>query len=92
MKKDLKENIKGCEMCQRIKHETSKPNGLLQPLEIPHTPWSSIRMDFVEGLPKSLKQDVVMVVVDRLTKYVHFIPLSHPCTAVMLTPHFATCI
>ena len=78
MKKDLKEYIKGCEMCQRIKYETSKPVGLLQPLQIPYTPWYSISMDLVEGLPKSLKQDVVMVVMDRLTKYVHFIPLSHP--------------
>uniref|UniRef100_A0A7N2KR02 Uncharacterized protein n=1 Tax=Quercus lobata TaxID=97700 RepID=A0A7N2KR02_QUELO len=90
MKKDLKEYIKGCEMCQRIKHETCKPAGLLQPLEIPHTPWSSISMDFVEGLPKSLRHDVVMVVVDRLTKYVHFIPLSHPYTAVKVASLFMT--
>lgn len=37
-------------------------------------------MDFVEGLPKYLKYDVVMVMVDRLTKYIHFNPLSHPYT------------
>ena len=72
-------------MCQRIKYETSKPVGLLQPLEIPHTPWSSISMGFVEGLPKSLKHDVEMVVVDRLVKYVHFIPVSHPYTANKVT-------
>lgn len=88
MKKDLKEYFKGCELCQRNKHETSKPVGLLQPLDIPHTPWTSISMDFVEGLPKSLKQDVVMVVVDRLTKYVHFTPLSHPYIAVKVATLF----
>ena len=60
----------------------------MQSLEIPHTPWSSISMGFVESLPKSLKHDVVMVVVDRLTKYVHFIPLSHPYIVVKVTTLF----
>ena len=55
MKKELKDYIKSCELCQRIKHETSKPTSLLQPLEIPHSPWSSISMDFVESLLESLK-------------------------------------
>ena len=88
MKKDLKGYIKGCELCQRIKHETSKLVGLLQPLVIPYTPWSSISMDFVEGLPKSLRHDVVMVEVDRLTKYVHFILLYQLYIAVKVASLF----
>ena len=38
-------------------------------------------MDFVEGFPKSQMKEVVMVVVDRLTKFVYFVALSHPYTA-----------
>jgi hypothetical protein len=77
MKSDVKSYIKGCDICQRIKHETSKHVGFLQPISIPPRLWHSISMDFVKGLPTSNKQNVILVVVDRLTKYVHFIVLAH---------------
>jgi len=88
MKLDVKFHIKCCETCQRIKVDTSKPVRLLQLLPIPVKPWVDISMDFVEGLPKSMGYEVVFLVVDRLIKYVHFLPLSHPFTATKVASVF----
>lgn len=81
MKKEIKEYIKQCWVCQQNKYETVLPTGLLQPLPIPIEPWTNISMDFIEGLPSSNGFSVIYVVVDRLTKYCHFTPLKHPYTA-----------
>ena len=88
MKKDVKDHIRDCEICQRIKVETSKPGGLLQPLPIPYRPCTDISMDFMDSLPKSHGYEVILVVVDRLTKYVHFVALSHPYTAARVSVVF----
>jgi len=53
MKLDLKLHIRECGVCQQMKHETFKPARLLQPLPIPHKPWTAVSMDFVSGLPIS---------------------------------------
>lgn len=65
-------------VCQVAKSKYIHIPGLLDPLEVLDMAWSHVSMDFIEGLPKSRWKDVVLVVVDRLTKYTHFIPLSHP--------------
>lgn len=81
MRKRIQEYVKACKVCQRNKYQTLSPGGLLQPLPIPTQTWSDISMDFIGGLPKVQGVDTVMVVVDRLTKYAHFLPVSHPYTA-----------
>ncbi|KAG6528588.1 hypothetical protein ZIOFF_010767 [Zingiber officinale] len=75
-------------ICQHNKVEHLKPAGLLQPLLVPHQVWSDISMDFIDGLPLSQGKTILFVVVDRFSKYAHFIPLSHPYTVVKVARVF----
>jgi hypothetical protein len=81
MKKDVESFIKQCEVCQKAKHELCKYSGLLQPLPIPQYSWTDISMYFIEGLPVSYGYSVILVVVDRFTKYSHFFTVKHPYSA-----------
>jgi len=81
MNRDVQDFVARCEICQKNKSQTLSPAELLQPLPIPHHMWDDVSMDFITGLPKSHMFDTILVVVDRLTKYAHFIPLSHPFNA-----------
>ena len=66
-----------CLICQQVKAEQKEPGGLLHPLEVPQWKWESVSMDFINGLPRSKKGDTsIWVVVDRLTKSAHFIPVK----------------
>ena len=67
-----------CLVFQQNKVEKINTPGLLHPLSIPSQHWEEILMDFITGLSKSEGRSVIMVVVDRLTKYAHFCALSHP--------------
>ncbi|CAJ2663964.1 unnamed protein product [Trifolium pratense] len=88
MKNTVQEFVKACDICQRQKYLTSSPGGLLQPLPIPDRIWEDLSMDFITGLPKSKGYEAILVVVDRLSKYVHFIPLKHPYTAKIIAEVF----
>ena len=77
MKVDIAEWVNKCLTCQKVKAEHQKPSGLLQPLEIPEWKWEQIAMDFVVGLPLTQsKCDAIWVIVDRLTKSAHFLPIN----------------
>nr|GFA58881.1 putative reverse transcriptase domain-containing protein [Tanacetum cinerariifolium] len=76
MKQDVATFVSKCMTCQQVKIEHQRASGLLQPLEIPMWKWDEISMDFVTGLPTTRKRhDAIWVVVDRLTKSAHFLPI-----------------
>nr|GEW52061.1 putative reverse transcriptase domain-containing protein [Tanacetum cinerariifolium] len=79
--KMVKQVVRECDVCHREKPILSTYPGLLKPLPIPEKIWSSISMDFIEKLPNSHGKTVILVVVDRLSKYAHFIAMQHPFTA-----------
>ena len=76
MKRGITEYVDKCLMCQKVKAEHQHVVGELRPLEIPTQKQDSISMDFIMGLCISAsKKNVIWVIMDRLTKYAHFIPI-----------------
>ncbi|GJS20326.1 putative reverse transcriptase domain-containing protein [Tanacetum coccineum] len=76
MKRDVAEYVSRCLTCSKIKAEHQKPSGLLQQPEIPEWKWEKITMDLVTKLPRSSSgYDAIWVIVDRLTKSAHFLPI-----------------
>ncbi|KAK6126815.1 hypothetical protein DH2020_039442 [Rehmannia glutinosa] len=76
MKNQVAEYVARCLTCQQVKAEHQRPSGLLQPLPIPEWKWEYITMDFVTDLPRTRSShDAIWVIVDRLTKSAHFIPI-----------------
>ncbi|KAA0056440.1 pol protein [Cucumis melo var. makuwa] len=82
MKREVADFVSRCLVCQQVKAPRQRPAGLLQPLSVPGWKWESVSMDFITGLPKTLKgYTVIWVVVDRLTKSAHFVPGKSTYTA-----------
>nr|GEZ36046.1 retrotransposable element Tf2 [Tanacetum cinerariifolium] len=76
MRRDVAMFVSKCLICQQVKIEHQRASGLLQQLDIPVWKWDEISMDFVTGLPRTQRRhDSIWVVVDRLTKSAHFLPI-----------------
>ena len=78
MRRHVQDFVQACATSQRSKTEHLQPAGLLLPLPVPSGVWTVIGLDFIEALPKVRGKSVILTVVDRFSKYCHFIPLAHP--------------
>jgi hypothetical protein len=87
MKVDIVKYVASCGICQKVKAEHQWPARLLKPLEMPTWKFENITMDFVVGLPRSPRgKDAIWVVIDRLTKVAHFLPMKTNNSASDLVP------
>ncbi|GJT82172.1 putative reverse transcriptase domain-containing protein [Tanacetum coccineum] len=76
IKADIATYVSKCLTCANVKAEHQRPSGLLVQPEIPEWKWDNITMDFITKLPKSSQSlDTIWVIIDRLTKSAHFLPI-----------------
>nr|GFA45989.1 reverse transcriptase domain-containing protein [Tanacetum cinerariifolium]GFB55358.1 reverse transcriptase domain-containing protein [Tanacetum cinerariifolium] len=76
MKANITTYVSKCLTCARVKAEHQRPSGLLVQPTIPEWMWDNITIDFITKLPKSPQGfDTIWVIVDRLTKSAHFLPI-----------------
>ncbi|KAM2774297.1 hypothetical protein COP1_019197 [Malus domestica] len=91
MKREIAEYVSRCIVCQQVKAERKKPFGRMQPFPVPQWKWENITMDFVYKLPRTRNGfDGVWVIVDRLTKSAHFIPVREKYPLNKLAKLFIT--
>jgi len=67
----------GCDMCQWMKNRPQQPFGPLVPNKVPNRPWEIISTDLITQLPESNSYNAICVIVNRLTKRAHFIPINN---------------
>ena len=76
MKREIAEYVDMCLTCQKVKVEHQRPIRELRLLKVPTWKWDSIYMDFIMELPlPASKKNAIWVIVDRLTKSAHFLPI-----------------
>jgi hypothetical protein len=80
MKKQVHQFVQTCQVCLQAKPDIALYPGKLQPLPTPTEVWETVSLDFIEGLPKSGNSNCILVVMDKFTRYDHFLLLSHPYT------------
>lgn len=80
MSRDIKRFVYSCDICQKVKPRRHGPIGLLQPIPIPSRPFEVISMDFITELPVSAGFDSILVIVDKLTKFATFVPVTSTIT------------
>ena len=86
--KEVKRYVKGCNACQWNKNRTEQLAGKLMPNSIPEKPWMHISVDFITKLPLAQGYDLILVVVNRLTKMVHFVSTTEKTSAEGLAQLF----
>jgi len=86
--KEVKQYVEGCDACQCNKNHIEQPTGKLMPNSIPEKPWMHISADFIIKLPLAQGYNSILVVVDRLTKIMHFIPTTEKTLVEGLTRLF----
>ncbi|GJR36875.1 putative reverse transcriptase domain-containing protein [Tanacetum coccineum] len=86
MKADIATYVSKCLTCAKVKAEHQRPSGLLVQPDIPEWKWEKITMDFITKLPKmAAGYDLIWVIVDRLTKSAHFLPMKETDSTEKLT-------
>jgi hypothetical protein len=88
MKKQIHSFMTSCSICQQAKPDRAKYPGLLQCLPLPQNAWQVVTLDFIEGLPRSGEMNAILVMVDKFSKFSHFLPLRHPFTALTVAKVF----
>src|SRR4051812_34485583 len=84
----IKNQVQSCVVCQQAKPERINYPGLLSPLPVPTQAWDTITMDFISGLPSSYHYECILVIIDKFSKYGHFIALKHPFSAQTVADTF----
>ena len=90
MKQEIAKYVAECDTCRWVKAEHQRPAGTLRPIAVPEWKWDEIGMDFITGLPRSPRgNDEIWVIIDRLSKVAHFLPVWVDITAAKLADLYA---